>query len=283
MNLDEELTATLAHEAQMRSVPVPDVAGLIRRGRIRRRRRNVARIGVAAAAAVLLGGAAYGVTQVDPPDPRTAAGPPATSETEPSSTVPPSFQHLNGTAIEGTYRMLVGADPSGARIEAGLTITGPNWAAGEQPVVSDGDTWAGVGIYQPDAVAGVTPCTGDWQGRDAGGTPQALAQQLVELPWSTIVVPPTPTAAFGYDAIHLRLRVDDRCPDGYYKVAEASVGTRGISYGNNTSNEVLIDFWVVDMDGTAVVVDTWHQVHASTQLVGRVAEVRDSITLVTDE
>ena len=34
-----------------------------------------------------------------------------------------------------------------------------------------GDTWAGVGVYQPDALADAAPCSGDWQSRPASGTP----------------------------------------------------------------------------------------------------------------
>ncbi|MGH3480543.1 MAG: hypothetical protein ACRDQD_27385, partial [Nocardioidaceae bacterium] len=159
----------------------------------------------------------------------------------------------------------------------------PNWTSGDEPVVSEGDTWAGVGVYQPDALAGVAPCSGHWQSRDASGTPQALARQLVRLPRSTVVQPLTPTEAFGHDAIHLRLRIDDQCPRGeYYQIAQMPAGSRGITYGH-PSKEVLIDFWVVDRDGTTVVVDMWHQVDASTELVGRATQVRDSINFVTGE
>ncbi len=285
MTLDKELTAAFGREAEMREIPLPDVEGLIRGGRARRRRRNVGRIGIAAAvAAVLVGAGAYGVAQVDPGDPGTVTVPPATSESSEPAAVPPSFQYLNRTVIEpGTYRMFVGADPAGVKIEADLTVTGPNWIAGEQPVVYEGDTWAGVGVYQPDALAGVGPCSGDWQSRDASGNPQAMARQLVRLPRSTVVQPLTPTEAFGHDAIHVRLRIDDQCPLGeWYQVAASPAGVRGITYSNRTK-EVLIDFWVVDLDGTAVVVDMWHQVDASTELVGRATQVRDSVNFVPGE
>lgn len=287
MTLDRELAAAFGYEAEMREVPLPDVEGLIRGGRARRRRRNLGRIGVGAvAAAVLVGGGAYGVAHVDPRDPGTVSTPPATSESEPPepAAVPPSFQHLDRGAIEpGSYRMYVGADPAGAEIEADLTVTGSNWIAGDQPVVSEGDTWAGVGVYQPDALAGVAPCSGDWQSRDASGTPQALARQLVRLPQSTVVQALTPTEAFGHHAVHLRLRIDDQCPrPEWYQIAHGPAGVRGITYGH-PSKEVLIDFWVVDLNGTAVVVDMWHQVDASTELVGRANQVRDSINFVTGE
>jgi hypothetical protein len=287
MSLDKELTAVFGQEAEMREIPLPDVEGLIRGGRARRRRRNVRRIGLAAAAAsVIVGAGAYGVAHVDPGDPGTLNVTPATSESEQSepAAVPPSFQQLDRPAIEpGTYRMYVGADPAGVKIEADLTVTGPNWTSGDQPRVSQGDTWAGVGVYQPDALAGAAPCSGDWQSRDADATPQALARQLVRLPRSTVVQPLTPTEAFGHDAIHLRLRIDDQCPLGeWYQVAVSPAGVSGITYGH-PSKEVLIDFWVVDRDGATVVVDLWHQVDASTELVGRATQVLDSIRFVTGE
>jgi hypothetical protein len=287
MSLDNELREAFGREAEVRDVPPVDVERLIRGGRARRRHRTAARIGAAAAAvAVLVGGGAYGIAHVDPGDPAKDTVPPATSESEPSdpAAVPPSFQHLNGTAIEpGTYRMLAGFTPAVVKIHADLTITGPNWTAGDQPAVSEGGAWAGVGVYQPEALAGVAPCSGHWQERDAARTPQALSRQLARLPRSTVVQPVTPTEAFGHDAIHLRLRIHAQCPRSeYYQIAHGPAGSRGITYGH-PSPDVLIDFWVVDLDATTVVVDMWHQVDASTELVGRATQVRDSITFVTGE
>ena len=72
MNLDEQLRAALDREAEMQKGPAPDVDRLISGGRVRRRRRNVVRFGVASAlAVVLVGGGVYGVRQIDTgaPDP----------------------------------------------------------------------------------------------------------------------------------------------------------------------------------------------------------------------
>ena len=44
--------------------------------------------------------------------------------------------------------------------------------------------------------------------------------------------------------------------------------------------EVVIDFWVVDLDGAPVVVDMWHQADASGELVDE-SPARDSITFAT--
>lgn len=253
-------------------------------------RRPAGRIGLAVAAVVVVGGGAYGIAHVDRGDPGPVTAPPATSESE-STGVPPPLPHGNVIPIEpGTYRMLVGFDPAGAKIEADLTITNWQWHSSGQPVVSAGDIWAGIGVYQPIALAGVGPCSGDWRSRPASRSPQTLAQQLGRLPRSRVIEPLTPTRAFGHDAIHLRLRVDDQCPkDEYYQIAKTSAGSRGtpaasrgISYGSN-STEVLIDFWVVDMDGTTVVVDMWQHVVASTEFMAGATEVLDSIDFVMSE
>ena len=65
-----------------------------------------------------------------------------------------------------------------------------------------------------------------------------------------------------------------------YRVAWAAKGWRGISY-SDVPKEVVIDFWVVDLDGTPVVVDLWHQDDASAGLVDQATRARDSIIFVT--
>ena len=78
----------------------------------------------------------------------------------------------------------------------------------------------------------------------------------------------------------MRLRIKDECPAGQgYRVAETARGSRGISY-SDVPTRVTVDFWVVDIGTTSVVVDAWHQRGASADLVTQVAEVRDSITFV---
>jgi hypothetical protein len=288
MNLDDQLRAALNQEAEMTNAPRPDVEGLISGGQVRRRRRNVARIGVAAAAIVLAGGAAYGVTQNDSDDPGTDPGiaDQKTQPTQPSESAPTAsaLPHGDRAPVEpGTYRIFVDYDAAGERIEADMSVAGTGWESGDFLVVSDGETWAGFGIYRPLSLTDGSGCSGDWQHRDAAETPQGLARQFARLPQSTVVQPATPTEAFGHDALHLRLRIDDGCPiDQVYRVAETSKGWRGISY-SEVPKEVVIDFWVVDLDGTAVVVDLWHQGDASTELVDRASQTRDSITFVTGD
>lgn len=60
------------------------------------------------------------------------------------------------------------------------------------------------------------------------------------------------TTALDHSAVHVRVRVDKRCPD-----------------------ELL--YVVVDVDGTPIAVILWHEADASPGLVRTVEQVRDSI------
>lgn len=94
----------------------------------------------------------------------------------------PSFQDTEFIPVRpSTYRMAVGADDKGARIEAELTIRRPGWLSGTQPVLSEAPRpgnpiTAGVGVYQPTTLAGGSGCTGSWKGRPPGATPLAMAR-----------------------------------------------------------------------------------------------------------
>ena len=279
MSFDEQLRAALNLEAEMREVPQPDLQGLISGGRVRRRRRSAARIGTAAAVAVLVGGGAYGVMQLDS---ESTGAPEITEEPTQPPTTPSPLSEDRPPMEPGTHRLSVGLDAEFEVMEAEVTVDGPGWRnSGGYPLVSEGRSRAGVGVYQPSAVAGRTGCTSSWesQSRDAGETPQDLARQLTRLPRSTVLQPPTPTEAFGRDTIHLKLRINDNCPvPENYQVAE----DRGITY-SNLAQDIVIDFWVLDLGGAPVVVDMWHQSGSSVQLMDRVAQARDSISFVPAE
>ena len=44
-----------------------------------------------------------------------------------------------------------------------------------------------------------------------------------------------------------------------------------------------MDFWVMELEGRPIVVDTWHHAGTSSETVARITQVRDSITFVTDQ
>ena len=83
--------------------------------------------------------------------------------------------------------------------------------------------------------------------------------------------------AFGRDAVHLQLRINKNCGPAVYRVAETIRGAHGITY--DPVRAVVIDFWVMDEGGSPVVVETWHEIDASSQLVDHIARTSESITL----
>jgi hypothetical protein len=254
---------------------------LISGGRARKRRRNVT-WAIGAAVAVLIGAGVYAVTQLDRKDAASSgtAPTPSGTSTSPAAAAPPTLSEEDGNLEPATYRLLVGIDSAGAPIEADLTVDGPGWDSGNFPVVEAGAIHAGLGVYEPSALAAGSGCSGDAPSADLGQSPRALADQLAGLPASTIVQPVTRTEAYGRDAFHLRLRIADDCPDGQaYRVAETPRGSRGISY-SMVPETVVMDFWVLDLAGVPVVVDTWHQSDASADLVDRVSRAAESISFV---
>jgi hypothetical protein len=276
MSLDQQLRAAFSREAEMQNAPTaPDVDRLIIGGRVRQRRRNLARVGVAAAAAVLVAGGVYGVVKIDSGTTVEPAPPQPT-------TTPQPYREDDAAKIEpGTYRMLAGLDATAlALIDADITFDDAGWHSGNYPVLSDEGAYGGVAVYRPSALAARTGCDSDAPNTEVGETPQSLAQQLAQLPRSTVVQSPTPVQAFGREAVHLRLRIDNDCGDRVYRVAETLRGSHGISY-SDTPHKVVIDFRVVEVAGVPVVVEMWHDDDASSELVDRIARTRDSITFVT--
>jgi len=179
----------------------------------------------------------------------------------------------------------VGSTEAGGTIEADFAIDGYGWEASNYPVASAGRHFAGLGVYQPESVAG--GCRMDAGLKDAATAPQQLVQQLIRMPRSEVVQQPAPTEAFGGSAVHLQLRIDAACDDAAYQVAEGPAGGRGISYFDETpqgdAGMVIIDFWVVDVDGTPVVVDRFHLEDAPDDLVAQSTRAVESITFVESE
>jgi hypothetical protein len=287
MNLEEELRAVLSQEAEMRTTPTPDIEGMVNGGKSRLRRRNTTRIGLAAAAVLLVGGGIYGATQLgdnDDPDAGVANQP---SETA-AAAIPQSWPDNDGAPVEaGTYRTFVGLAEAGGTIEADFTIDGDGWRGSNYPVASAGEGFAGLGVYQPESVAG--GCRMEAGLKDAATAPQQLVQQLIRMPRSEVVQQPARTEAFGGSAVHLQLRIDAACEGegAFYQVAEGPAGSRGISYFDESpqgdAGMVIVDFWVVDVDGTPVVVDRFHLEDAPDDLVAQSTRAVESITFVGAE
>jgi hypothetical protein len=289
MNLGDQLRATLGEEADVQYATPPDVDRLIIGGRRRKRLRNLTRAGSAALAIVLLGGGAYGVTQLGGGNPQgTVIVDQPTPTAGPSGVgAPPTLADDAGPddLEAGTYRILVGSD-AGGLTEADVTLAGPGWSAGNFPLAHDAGSLGGFGVYQPIALAAGTGCSDDVVTTNLAESPLSLAQQLAELPGSTVLQPVASSEVLGRYAVHVRLRIPQTCPIlQYYRPAETPRGGRGVTFDrpDATSPPVIMDFWVFDVDGKEVVVDSWHQADASAELVDKIAQARESITFVTGE
>jgi hypothetical protein len=285
MNLEQELRAVLSQEAEMRTTPTPDIDVLVNGGESRLRRRNTMRLGLAAAAVLLVGGGIYGATQLGGDD---DAGAGVTNQpTGPAEAAPPQSWANNQAPVEaGTYRTYAGRAEAGGPIEADFTIDGQGWEGSNYPVAYAGQAFAGLGIYQPQAVAG--GCRMAAGLKDAATAPRQLVQQLAGMPRSEVVQQPAGTEAFGGTAVHLRLRIDALCGNGAaYQVAEGPAGGRGISYFDENpqgdARMVIVDFWVVDVDGTPVIIDRFHLEDAPDDLVAQSTRAAESITFVEAE
>ena len=277
MSLDEDLRVTLTREAEWRTAPPPDVVGMISGGRVRRRRRTAARLSGVAAATVLVGSAAVGVMQSGLSDPGTEPGP--------ASTPGPVVEEPPGLQAGQPYRMVVGSLRSGPLIKAEVTVDSDRWVEGDfaRLGATAGRSWVGFGVYEPVRIPTGTGCVDDPRLVMFEETPDAVAGQLAGLPRSEVLQAPTRTEAYGRAAVHLRMRIDANCPT-WYRVAETERGERGITYSplGTDQVDVIIDFWVLDVGGTPVVVDQWRDVDAPPEIVDEARRARESVTIFVD-
>ena len=83
------------------------------------------------------------------------------------------------------------------RSAADLTFAGLGWNPGNFPLLGIGESFGGVGAYQPSALAAASGCDGDLVNSNLAGSPYSLAQQLAALPGSTVLQPAESTELLG--------------------------------------------------------------------------------------
>ena len=282
MSLEEEMRTTLNREADARTVPAPDVAGLILRGRARRRRRNVVRLGVGVVATVLVGATAFGVVTLDRVPTGSSRRNRALSPGDPRDMVGGRSRDL----APGHVPDVRGAGLGWCADRCRRDRRRPHWLDGDFPIVSDqyGGTYAGFGAYQPEVLAAGTGCEDDVTTPVVGKTPDRLAQQLAGLPRSTVLQEP---------CTHGAVRPSRHPPAAPHRrrlpglLPRRPLGRRHagdhLLHGRSAPVDVVIDFWVLDVGGEPLVIDQWHNVDAPPDLVDQAREARESITFEEDD
>ncbi|MEO6020420.1 MAG: hypothetical protein ABIP45_09255 [Knoellia sp.] len=156
-------------------------------------------------------------------------------------------------------------------------------------------------VYEPKALAGPQPCDPDKTVDLAhGATVNDVAGRLSDLPEFTAVDGPAARPAFWVEAIHLRIHSDSlRCEptasSNQYQLA-ANLGQDGflmntdllpaVPSGEPTpspGHRVVIDFWIVDLDGQNIVVEARQEGTPTATTVTQLDQVRRSVRFVSEE
>jgi hypothetical protein len=227
----------------------------------RNRRHRTWATALTAAAAIVVAGGVYAVMKNNSPTTDQPVG------------------HPSHSVTTQAYKMLVADDANGPAIHADVKLYGA-WGSTDHPLLSSARKYGGLAVYKPDALAAGNGCLGGKETTKVGRTPQKLAQQLTRLPRSAVLQPPTRMQAFGRQAIHLQLRINPDCGTNVYRVADTIEGGHGISYGK-PSTHVVIDFWVENVRGVPVVIETWHQEGTPRRMVEQIGRSVRSVTFGT--
>ena len=256
--MSEQQLKDFAETAESR-VPVPDLADLRSRGRDLRRLRAVA----AASALTLLvvtGGVLSSVVRDD------RSAPPAVEPTPPNA----GAQALGPRSLQDTA-LVAGREyvvrpwqvSSHDDVEARFQAPGRDWVWREdgaiRPLVPGRmfplphEPYARVGVAAPNRVP-VTGCgteTTTWT--PLVDTPLAAARQIAQVPGVVVERPARVTRILGHQAAHVRMSVPRLCAE-----QDTIVWGQASDFGNATVDYAgqVLDVWVVDVDGTLVVVHT---------------------------
>ena len=297
MNLDEDLRTTLVTESERREPPLVDLAGMMTRGRARRRRGTVLRVGMVAAVVALTGGVAFALAQGDRAAPEPVAPP------TPDATPLLTGCAADGCVEPGSYRVRLGADEDAFPVRATLTVEADRWGPyGAEPTTNrisqPGTTGAVVfTVYEPTALAGPRPCDAeDTRELAPGASVDEVARRLARLPQFDVVGGTTQVPAFGHETLHLQVRADRiRCTEqqggdkeglAQYNVADivkAQVPGAWEDSDIYPGQPVLIDFWVLDVGGHNIVVESRQEGSPTKQMIEQLDQVRGSLTFVSQE
>jgi hypothetical protein len=267
--LDEQLRT--AGRQLEDSVALPDVDSLMKRGRHRRGRQELAVAAVACVLTVL--GLTAGSLGLDALGIRSERMPAISPDKDvtPLPMEPPILE-------AGTYAVPLWRETTPA--EARLTVPS-GWDASEGVYRGfRGGGSVAVTVMDVDRVTTV-PCRvygnerGPGDGMKAvGNTPEALVRALVGAPGQTVVTSPARVEKFGESAVHLTLDVR---PDAQCSLVPLQLWS-GAGDGSQTADPgARMDLWVVDVSGEAALVAAITDPGAPAWLEQQTQEVVDSV------
>lgn len=212
-------------------------------------------IGIAVAAAILIGGAIFLLTKDDTP----------VAEPAPNAT------RLIGEDLHpiapGAYFADTDGD-EGTTTRGTFVIEGNEWAGFNGGVLDDnegGDIAVSMLVLQVDRVW-EAPCDGG-ASAPAGTSAKALADQFAAMPGFTTREGLTPVSAFGRDGYHLVLEVRVNCAGNDPNVwSSPAFFATDRSYGLGD----IVEYWFLDVEGTPVMVEAtqWSSVSTEEEVAG---------------
>lgn len=219
-------------------------------------------IGIAVAAAILIGGAIYVLTNDDAPVATPA--PNATQLTGEFQSIAPGayFADTDGnqeTSTRGTFVI----ERSGWQSLGGGVLR-------DTPEGVDNGLYVSLLIVELDRVW-EAPCDAG-ASVTAGTTAKALGDQFAAMPQFITREALTPVSAFGRDGYHLVLEVPGGCNMGEQMAWE------GPTWGRNYQAEgQIVDFWFLDVDGTTVMVEATRPPESSEEIAAELAADLDTV------
>ena len=247
-------------ERVLRATPLPDLAAIERRGRVRRQRRTAGAVaGIAACVGLGLGIVALLGSDQDP-DAGPVESPRPTDTSRPVSSEPRIL--IEGSIArlpEGNY-YLDNLDPGGEP-DALVRLVGDGWqgyAAGAFRSTDDGEALIGWGadVFTSFPVDHCRPRGEQRPARTVG----AMAERLTHVQGTTVTSAPTRVTRFGRSGLHLQLHVagDATCPmSGVPGDNVHDALTWYLDHGDlarTPGTRVTVDLWLLKDGGRIVVV-----------------------------
>jgi hypothetical protein len=195
-------------------------------------------VAIAAAVAVLIAGSLFVLANDDPPVATPA--PNATQLTR---------EMAGQSIVPGAYFVDIDGDPA-TTPRGTFVIEGNNWEAGKIGARYTGTDGVQLMVAEVDYV-GAPACGDSMALLPAGSSAEDLANQLASAGF-TVQEAVTPVSAFGQNGYHLVVEVPPECSGG------ANMAWRGPTFGGRLYNESpgqMVEYWLLDVDGTPVMVE----------------------------